>query len=180
VKGGVNTQIHFAIAECGLGSLLVASSNRGLCAISLGNDADTLLRELQDRFPRAELVGNDQGFESIVAAVVGLIETPAPGFDLPLDIQGTVFQQKVWQALRKIPYGTTVTYSELANRIGAPNAARAVASACAANTLAVVIPCHRVVRQDGSPSGYRWGIALKQALIEKEAAGSTLPPTVSE
>lgn len=179
-NGGVDTQIHFAIAECALGSLLVASSARGVCAISLGNDPETLLRELQDRFPRADLVGGDQNFESIVATVVGFIETPALTLDLPLDIQGTVFQQKVWQALREIPYGTTVTYSELAKRIGAPNAVRAVASACAANALAVVIPCHRVIRQDGSLSGYRWGIARKKALIEKEAAATAVPPKSSK
>lgn len=178
-KGGVDAQIHFAIAESILGSLLVATSSKGVCAISLGNDPETLLRELQDRFPRADLVGGDQNFESIVATVVGFIETPALTLDLPLDIQGTVFQQKVWQALREIPYGTTVTYSELAKRIGAPNAVRAVASACAANTLAVVIPCHRVVRQDGSLSGYRWGIARKKALIEKEAAATVVPPKSS-
>lgn len=179
-KGGMNTHIHFAIAESGLGSLLVASSAKGVCAISLGDNPETLLRELQDRFPCAELVGGDQEFETIIVAVVGLIETPALTLDLPLDIQGTVFQQKVWQALREIPCGTTMTYSQLANIIGAPKAVRAVASACAANTLAVVIPCHRVVRQDGSLSGYRWGIARKKALIEKEAAGSTLPPMSSE
>lgn len=179
-KGGIDAQIHFAIAESILGSLLVATSSKGVCAISLGNDPETLLRELQDRFPRADLVGGDQNFESIVATVVGFIETPALTLDLPLDIQGTVFQQKVWQALREIPYGTTVTYSELAKRIGAPTAVRAVASACAANTLAVVIPCHRVVRQDGSLSGYRWGIARKKALIDKEAAGCALPPKLLE
>lgn len=179
-KGGVNTQIRFALAECRLGSLLVASSAKGLCAISLGDDPETLLRALQDRFPRADFVGGDQDFEAIVATVVEFIETPVRQLDLPLDIQGTVFQQQVWQALRNIPYGTTVTYSELAQRIGAPRAVRAVASACAANTFAVAIPCHRVVRQDGSLSGYRWGIARKKALIEKEAAGSTLPPMSSE
>lgn len=178
-KGGVDAQIHFAIAESILGSLLVANSSKGVCAISLGNDPETLLRELQDRFPRADLVGCDQNFESIVATVVGFIETPALTLDLPLDIQGTVFQQKVWQALREIPYGTTVTYSELAKRIGAPNAVRAVASACAANALAVVIPCHRVIRQDGSLSGYRWGIERKKALIEKEAAATAVPPKSS-
>lgn len=176
VKGGVNTQIHFAIAKCGLGSLLVASSAKGLCAISLGDDPETLLHELQDRFPHADLVGGDRNFESILATVVSFIETPSAVLDLPLDIQGTVFQQKVWQTLREIPYGTTITYSELASRIDAPKAVRAVASACAANTLAVAIPCHRVVRQDGSLSGYRWGIARKKALIDKEAAGCALPP----
>lgn len=169
VKGGVNTQIHFALAECSLGSILVASSSKGVCAISLGSDQDQLLRELQDRFPRSDLIGGDAAFETLVAKVVGFIDAPKFGLDLPLDVQGTAFQQRVWQALREIPYGTTVTYSELANKIGMPKAVRAVASACAANTLAVAIPCHRVIRQDGSLTGYRWGIERKKALLEKEA-----------
>lgn len=183
-KGGIHIQIRFAIAQCRLGCLLVASSGKGLCAISLGDDPDLLLRELQDRFPQADFVGADQAFEATVATVLGFIETPRrskdSSLDLPLDIQGTVFQQQVWQALRNIPYGTTVTYSELAQRIGVPKAVRAVASACAANVLAVVIPCHRVVRLDGALSGYRWGIARKKALLEHEAAESALPPASSE
>lgn len=168
LKGGINTNIRFALGECSLGSILVASSDTGICAISIGDDPALLLRELQDRFPKSNLIGGDQAFESQVATVIELIESPRLGLDLPLDIQGTVFQQRVWQALREIPAGTTMTYSELANKIGMPKAIRAVASACAANTLAVVIPCHRVVRLDGSLSGYRWGVERKKALIKRE------------
>lgn len=167
-KGGSNTEIRFALAECALGSILVASSAKGICAISIGDDPNTLLHELQDKFPNANLIGGDAAFESVVAQVVGFVEAPKLGLDLPLDIQGTAFQQRVWQALREIPCGKTVTYSELANKLGVPKAVRAVASACAANTLAVVIPCHRVVRLDGSLSGYRWGVERKRALIESE------------
>lgn len=170
-KGGANTEIRFALAECSLGSILVAGSAKGICTISISDDADTLLRELQDKFPHAHLIGGDAAFESLVAQVVGFIEAPRLGLDLPLDIQGSAFQQRVWQALREIPCGTTVTYSELANRLGVPKAVRAVASACAANTLAVVIPCHRVVRLDGSLSGYRWGVERKKALLSKETEG---------
>lgn len=170
IKGGANTEIHFALAECSLGSILVAASVKGICAISMGNDPEALLRELQDRFPRANLVGGDAAFESLVAKVIGYVEAPKIGFELPLDVQGTAFQQKVWLALREIPYGETATYSDIANKIGMPKAVRAVASACAANTLAVVIPCHRVIRQDGLLTGYRWGIERKKALLEKEAA----------
>jgi AraC family transcriptional regulator of adaptative response/methylated-DNA-[protein]-cysteine methyltransferase len=167
-KGGADTRIEFALAQCGLGALLVARSGRGVCAIALGDDPETLLRELQDRFPQAELVGGDAAFEVLVARVVGLIEAPGIGFDLPLDIQGTAFQQRVWEALRKIPVGDTVSYAQLAQRIGMPTACRAVAAACAANTLAVAIPCHRVVRSDGGLSGYRWGVARKRALLLRE------------
>lgn len=169
VKGGAHTDIYFALGACSLGSILVASSDKGVCAIALGDDPEALLRELQDRFPHAQLMGGDATFEALVAQVVGLIEVPRIGLALPLDIQGTAFQQRVWQALREIPPGETVTYTDLAHKIGRPTAVRAVASACAANTIAVAIPCHRVVRQDGLLSGYRWGIARKQALLEKEA-----------
>ncbi|SMC23766.1 AraC family transcriptional regulator, regulatory protein of adaptative response / methylated-DNA-[protein]-cysteine methyltransferase [Andreprevotia lacus DSM 23236] len=168
--GGRQAQIRFAIGQCKLGAILVAQSQRGLCAISLGNDPDALLRELQDRFPRAELIGGDAAFEHLVAQVVGFIEAPAKGLDLPLDVQGTAFQQRVWQALRDIPAGETASYAEIANRIGAPKAVRAVAGACAANTLAVAIPCHRVVRSDGELSGYRWGVERKRALLDIELA----------
>jgi AraC family transcriptional regulator, regulatory protein of adaptative response / methylated-DNA-[protein]-cysteine methyltransferase len=168
-KGGANTTIHFALAACSLGTILVASSDKGICAISIADDAEVMLRELQDRFPKARLIGGDQAFEAKVAAVIAFVESPRLGLDLPLDIQGTLFQQRVWQALREIPVGTTVTYTQLALSIGMPNAIRAVASACAANTLAVAIPCHRVVRLDGSLSGYRWGLARKQALIARES-----------
>ena len=167
--GGVDARIAFAIAQTSLGALLVARSARGVCAISLGDDPDALLRELQDRFPRAELVGGDPGFERLVAQVVGLIAQPGIGHDLPLDVRGTAFQQRVWQALRRIPPGQTASYADIAARIGSPKAVRAVAQACAANTLAIAIPCHRVVRSDGALSGYRWGVARKRALLEREA-----------
>jgi AraC family transcriptional regulator of adaptative response/methylated-DNA-[protein]-cysteine methyltransferase len=170
-KGGTGTTIRFAVAEGSLGSVLVAASDQGVCAISLGDDPDVLVRELQDRFPKAELVGGDEEFERTVAQVIGFIEAPRTGLDLPLDVRGTAFQQKVWQALREIPAGSTVSYAGVAQRIGAPKAVRAVAQACAANSLAVAIPCHRVVRNDGNLSGYRWGVERKSALLEREAVG---------
>ena len=168
--GGVDARIAFAIAQTSLGALLVARSARGVCAISLGDDPDALLRELQDRFPRAELVGGDAGFERLLAQVVGLIAHPGIGHELPLDVRGTAFQQRVWQALRRIPPGQTASYADIAACIGSPKAVRAVAQACASNTLAVAIPCHRVVRSDGALSGYRWGVARKRALLEREGA----------
>jgi AraC family transcriptional regulator, regulatory protein of adaptative response / methylated-DNA-[protein]-cysteine methyltransferase len=167
--GGTATEIRFAVGQCSLGAILVAASPRGICAISLGDDPEALVRDVQDRFPQATLIGDDPAFEGWIARVVGFVEAPKLGLDLPLDLRGTVFQQRVWQALQQIPTGETVSYTELARRIGAPAAFRAVASACAANVLAVAIPCHRVVRQDGSLSGYRWGVARKKALIEREA-----------
>jgi len=166
--GGVNTEIRFAIGECSLGAILVAMSDRGVCAISLGDDLDALIRNLQDRFPHAELVGGDSDFEQLVAKVVGFVEAPAIGLDLPLDVRGTAFQQRVWQMLREIPVGDRVSYTDIANRMGSPKSARAVAGACAANTLAVTIPCHRVVRNDGILSGYRWGIERKAELLRRE------------
>lgn len=166
--GGAGTEIRFALGICSLGSILVAMSPRGVCAISLGDDPEALVRDLQDRFPKAQLVGGDEAFERLVAQVVGFVEAPALGLDLPLDIRGTAFQQRVWQALREIPCGTRVSYSEIARRIGAPEAVRAVAGACAANALAVAIPCHRVVRTDGDLTGYRWGIARKAELLRRE------------
>jgi AraC family transcriptional regulator of adaptative response/methylated-DNA-[protein]-cysteine methyltransferase len=168
--GGADTQIRFAVGECVLGSILVAASARGVCAILLGDDPDALTRELQDRFPRADLIGGDKDFERIVAKVVGFVEAPGLGLDLPLDVRGTAFQQRVWQALRKIPVGSTATYAQIAQRIGAPEAVRAVGQACAANPIAVAIPCHRVVRHDGALSGYRWGVERKRALLEREAS----------
>lgn len=166
--GGVNARITFALGQCSLGAILVARSGRGLCAIALGDDPDALLRELQDRFTRAELVGGDVAFEQLVAQVVGFIEQPAIGLDLPLDIRGTAFQQRVWEALRKVPVGATASYAQIAARIGSPKAVRAVAQACAANTLAVAIPCHRVVRSDGALAGYRWGVERKRSLLQRE------------
>ena len=136
----------------------------------MGEDPDALARELQDQFPRAKLIGGDAGFEQLVAKVVGLVEAPGVGLDLPLDVRGTAFQQRVWQALREIPAGETVSYTELARRIGAPKSVRAVAQACGANRLAVAIPCHRVVRNDGALSGYRWGVERKRTLLERETA----------
>lgn len=168
--GGRDTDIHFAVGDCSLGAILVAQSARGICAILLGDDPDALVRELQDRFPKANLIGGDASYERFIARVVGFVEAPAIGLNLPLDIRGTAFQQRVWQALRAIPVGSTASYTEIAQRIGAPRAVRAVAQACAANALAVAIPCHRVVRNDGALAGYRWGVERKQALLEREAA----------
>ena len=167
--GGASTEIRFAVGECSLGSILVAESERGVCAILLGDDPDELTRDLQNRFPRASLIGGDAEFEQLVSKVVGFVEAPALGLDLPLDVRGTAFQQRVWQALVKIPAGSTASYGDIANRIGSPKSVRAVAQACGANALAVAIPCHRVVRHDGALSGYRWGVERKRALIEREA-----------
>lgn len=167
--GGADADIRFAIGECSLGSILVARSDKGICAILLGEDPDELMRDLQDRFPKANLIGGDAGFEDLVAKVVGFVEAPGLGLDLPLDMRGTAFQQRVWQALREIPVGRTVSYAEVARRIGEPKSVRAVAQACGANRIAVAIPCHRVVRNDGALSGYRWGVERKRALLKKEA-----------
>lgn len=168
--GGANTQIRFAIGECSLGSILVARSERGVCAILMGDDPGALARDLQDRFPHAELIGGDAVFEALVAKVVGFVEAPSLGLDLPLDVRGTAFQLRVWQALREIPAGSRASYADIAKRIGAPKSIRAVAGACAANAIAVAIPCHRVVRNDGALGGYRWGVARKRALLAREIA----------
>lgn len=166
--GGANNDILFTVGQCSLGKLLVAQSVLGVCAILLGDDAQQLTRDLHACFPAARLRAGGADFEVVIAKVIDFIEMPKSGFDLPLDIRGTAFQQRVWQALRDIPAGQTASYTDIARRIGAPKAVRAVASACAANTLAVVIPCHRVVRSDGSLSGYRWGVGRKRSLLEKE------------
>ena len=168
--GGAGETLRFAVGECSLGAILVASSESGVAAILIGEDPDALARDLQDRFARATLVGGDAEYEALVARVVGFVEAPHVGLDLPLDIRGTSFQQRVWQALREIPPGSTATYTEIAARIGAPGAVRAVAGACAANALAVAIPCHRVIRHDGGLSGYRWGVERKRHLLELEGA----------
>ena len=167
-SSGRGQAIRFAVAESSLGSLLVAASDKGVCAILLGDDPEALVHDLQDRFRNAELIGGDREFESWVAKIVGFIEAPKVGLDLPLDVQGTAFQRRVWQALRKVPAGKTVSYAELARKIGAPTATRAVAQACGANPLAVAIPCHRVVRTDGALSGYRWGVERKRELLARE------------
>ena len=169
-QGGAGQVIRFAVGEASLGAVLAAATDKGVCAIMLGDDPDRLLRELQDRFPRAELIGGDPEFERMVARVVGLVEAPGQRVDLPLDIRGTAFQQRVWAALCAIPPGQTATYKEIARAIGRPRAVRAVAQACGANPVAVAIPCHRVVRTDGDLSGYRWGIERKRELIAREAA----------
>jgi AraC family transcriptional regulator of adaptative response/methylated-DNA-[protein]-cysteine methyltransferase len=166
--GGSGESIRFAVGACSLGAILVAATAKGICAILIDDDPAKLVRDLQDRFPQAELVGAEPGFERTVAQVVGLVEAPGIGLDLPLDVRGTAFQQRVWEALRRIPPGRTVSYAELAERVGLPAGARAVAGACAANPVAVAIPCHRVVRNDGSISGYRWGVERKRVLLERE------------
>jgi AraC family transcriptional regulator of adaptative response/methylated-DNA-[protein]-cysteine methyltransferase len=168
-EGGSDTDIFFAIGKASLGSILVAQSNKGVCSILIGEDPEALIRDLQDRFPKANLIGDEAGYQELVAKVVGLIEQPGTSLDLPLDIRGTAFQQRVWNALQQIPPGTTATYTEIAKKIGMPKAVRAVAQACGANALAVAIPCHRVIKNDGSLSGYRWGVDRKRALLEREA-----------
>jgi AraC family transcriptional regulator, regulatory protein of adaptative response / methylated-DNA-[protein]-cysteine methyltransferase len=168
--GGANEEINFAVGQTSLGAILVASSKRGVAAILLGDDPDKLVRNLQDRFPRARLVGADRDYEALVARVVGFVEAPWMGLDLPVDVRGTAFQQRVWRALQEIPFGATVSHAEIARRIGVPKAVRAVAGACAANNLAVAIPCHRVVRNDGSLPGYAWGVGRRRVLLDREAA----------
>ncbi|HJE63062.1 MAG TPA: bifunctional DNA-binding transcriptional regulator/O6-methylguanine-DNA methyltransferase Ada [Alcaligenes faecalis] len=166
--GGAGAIIRFAVGQCSLGAILVAQSQRGICAILLGEDPEQLVRDLQDQFPKAEIIGSDGYFEQLIAQVVGFIETPSIGLHLPLDVQGTAFQERVWRALCEIPPGTTVSYTEIAERIGSPKAVRAVAQACANNHIAVAIPCHRVVRRDGDLAGYRWGIDRKRELLRRE------------
>ena len=168
-QGGARTDIYFAVGECSLGCILVARTERGVCAISLGDDPDALARDLQDRFPEANLLGGNSEFEQLISKVIGFVEAPALGLNLPLDIRGTAFQRRVWQALQEIPAGATESYTSIANRIGSPNSVRAVAQACGANALAVAIPCHRVIRSDGGLSGYRWGVERKQSLLARES-----------
>jgi AraC family transcriptional regulator of adaptative response/methylated-DNA-[protein]-cysteine methyltransferase len=168
--GGANEEIKFAVGQTSLGAILVASSKKGVASILLGDDPHQLVRNLQDRFPKAHLIGADKDYEALVARVVGLVETPGIGLDLPLDVRGTAFQRRVWQALQEIPVGETVSYAEVARRIGSPKAVRAAAGACAANNIAVAIPCHRVIRNGGSLSGYAWGVERKCALLAREAA----------
>jgi AraC family transcriptional regulator, regulatory protein of adaptative response / methylated-DNA-[protein]-cysteine methyltransferase len=170
--GGANEDIRFAVGQTSLGAILVASTKKGVAAILLGEDPDELVQDLQDRFPKAHFIGADSDYEALVARVVGFVEAPKIGLNLPLDVRGTAFQERVWKALQEIPAGATVSYSEIAQRIGAPKSVRAVAGACAANNLAVAIPCHRVVRNDGALSGYAWGVERKRILIDREAAQS--------
>ncbi|MEC3950156.1 bifunctional DNA-binding transcriptional regulator/O6-methylguanine-DNA methyltransferase Ada [Sphingobium sp. HWE2-09] len=167
-SGGVNETIRFAVGQCSLGAILVASSKRGVAAILIGDDPGLLLADLQDRFPSANLIGADHRYEQLVAHVVALVENPRRGHDLPLDVRGTAFQQRVWRALLNVPPGETVSYAELTDRIGAPKSVQDVASACAANNLAIAIPCHRVVKSNGSFLGYAWGIDRKRQLLDQE------------
>ena len=161
--------IRFAVGQCSLGAVVVATSTKGICAILLGDDAAGAVADLRDRFPDAQPVGDRQGFEPVMAKVVGFIEAPGRGLDLPLDPRGTAFQRRVWKALCEIPVGSTATYSDIARRLGAPKEAYLVGEACAANPIAVAIPCHRVLRKDGTFGGYRWGIKRKRALLQREA-----------
>jgi len=169
-SGGSGASIRFAVGECSLGSILVAATEKGVCSIMLGDDPAVLLRDLQARFPKAHLIGGNRDFEQAVARVIGFVEEPRLGLDLPLDVRGTTFQRRVWQALRDIPAGSRVSYADIARRIGSPRSVRAVAQACASNAIAVAIPCHRVVRSDGALSGYRWGVKRKRILLERESA----------
>jgi AraC family transcriptional regulator of adaptative response/methylated-DNA-[protein]-cysteine methyltransferase len=170
--GGAGEQIHYALTACSLGQALVATTDRGICAILLGDDATELLAELQQRFRRAHLIAAGAPFEQSVAKVVALVEHPAAGLDLPLDLRGTAFQHRVWQALRAVPAGTTVSYGEIARRLGVPNCARAVGRAVGSNPVAIAVPCHRVIASDGSLSGYRWGRSRKQALLARERSAT--------
>lgn len=170
--GGAGVEMRLSVAPSALGFVLVAMSKKGICAISLGDDPEALVEDLAQRFPRARIEPEDAQFRAHVAEVVAFVERPDLGLDLPLDMRGTAFQQRVWQALREIPVGATTSYAAVAERIGAPGAARAVAAACAANKLAVAVPCHRVVASDGRLSGYRWGVARKAALLAREKGGN--------
>jgi AraC family transcriptional regulator of adaptative response/methylated-DNA-[protein]-cysteine methyltransferase len=167
-SAGLGERIRFGVAQTSLGALLVAATEKGICSIALGDDADQLVRELQDEFSRATLVGDDVQFQEWIARVIALVESPGASADMPLDLRGTAFQQRVWQALRGIPAGTTMTYEQIAREIGAPKSVRAVARACATNRSAIAVPCHRVVRKDGDLSGYRWGVDRKRELLARE------------
>lgn len=168
--GPRGSMLAFEIGTCALGRVLVAATPQGIAAILLGDDADALVRDLERRFKAATLASGDAVLADTTEKVVGLVENPAASLDLPLDMRGTPFQRRVWEALRQIPAGTTATYRQIAETVGMPMAVRAVATACAANHLAVAVPCHRVVRMDGSLGGYRWGIERKQELLSRERA----------
>jgi AraC family transcriptional regulator of adaptative response/methylated-DNA-[protein]-cysteine methyltransferase len=172
-QGGIGEVIRFAVGRCAFGSILVAATGKGVCAISLGDDPEPLEQELQVVFPRARLIRGDKNFAGMISKVIQFVEEPHAGIDLPLDVRGTAFQRRVWDVLRKVRPGSTASYAEVARRIGAPKAARAVASACASNKMAVAIPCHRIVRADGGLSGYRWGVERKRALLAREKSDET-------
>lgn len=162
--------VRFAAGSCSLGLTLAAISKDGICAVLFGDESGQLIRDLRDRFPHANLIEGGHEAGQALAQIVGFIEKPTLGLDLPLDLRGTPFQQQIWQALCEVPAGTTASYGEIAKRVGRPKEAKDVAEACAANPLAVVIPCHRIVKADGSISGYRWGVKRKRALLAREAA----------
>ncbi|MEO0574919.1 MAG: methylated-DNA--[protein]-cysteine S-methyltransferase [Pseudomonadota bacterium] len=168
--GGRDMRIRFAVAACSLGAVLVAATKNGVCCIEMGDDPEALTTAFQARFAKANIIGAEPDFDQLVALVCGHIDQPNSTLKLPLDIRGTVFQQKVWSALQTIAHGQTATYTDIAKAIGQPNAHRAVARACAANPVAIAVPCHRVVRKDGGLSGYRWGIERKRALLDREGA----------
>lgn len=179
-RGAPDMSIRYAITSCSLGSLLVAATERGICMIELADDAESLEQTAQERFPKAELNADDPAFTQLVCQTVEIIESSASPSAIPLDLRGTAFQRRVWEALRCLPLGTTTTYSELAKQIGQPTAARAVASACAANPIAILIPCHRVLRKDGKISGYRWGRDRKVRILEREGIAIAERATNSE
>jgi AraC family transcriptional regulator of adaptative response/methylated-DNA-[protein]-cysteine methyltransferase len=170
--GAPGIRIAYAVVPCRLGWLLVAATPRGVCSIELGSRPDTLARRLRGRFPKAAVVEGRTELAQWVQAVTRFVDAPVADLDLPLDVQGTAFQRRVWRELRKVPAGTTLTYGKLARRIGRPRAVRAVARACATNPVALAIPCHRVIGGDGNLSGYRWGLARKRSLLERERAAS--------
>lgn len=171
-RGGAGMRIHYTIVPCPLGLLLVAATERGICAINLGDADDTLADGLKKEYPAAEITRDAFGLDTAVAAIIGYLHGQEPHLDLPLDVQATAFQWRVWEALQAIPYGSTRSYSEIARAIGQPTAARAVAQACATNRVALAIPCHRVVREDGNVGGYRWGTERKRTLLAQEQAGA--------
>jgi AraC family transcriptional regulator of adaptative response/methylated-DNA-[protein]-cysteine methyltransferase len=174
-RGGEGERVAFSTAPCALGVVLVAATARGVCAVRLGEDAAALEAEVRAEFPAAGVVRDDGGLAALVREALEHLEGRRPGLAWPLDLGGTAFQERVWAALREIPYGETRSYAALARDLGVEGGARAVAGACAANPAALVVPCHRVVRGDGSLSGYRWGVERKRALLEREAAlGSAL------
>jgi AraC family transcriptional regulator, regulatory protein of adaptative response / methylated-DNA-[protein]-cysteine methyltransferase len=167
-KPDASIAIHFAVGQCSLGSVLIGRTNKGICAILLGDDPKALVGDLRNRFPQAALTYGAEDVEELLAKVESFIESPGRGLDIALDVHGTTFQRRVWEALIRIPVGSTASYTDIARCIGAPNSVRAVAQACGANAIAVAIPCHRVVRSDGGLSGYRWGVGRKRTLLELE------------
>jgi len=173
-NGGHSETIYYSIGICSFGAILVARSEKGICSILIHNDDNPILADLQKRFPKATLIKDQIDFNHWLAQVIQFVETPKQNLELPLDIRGTVFQQRVWQLLQKIPLGRTASYTDIATQLGDPKAVRAVAKACAANPIALLVPCHRVIRSDGGISGYRWGVENKLALISREAAQSQI------